>query len=80
MAERKSESGKRRVRMGRPPMPSDQVRSNRVVTFVTNQELTELEQVALEEETSLSGVVHEMLLRGLESRDGWVPTRQKPKS
>ena len=68
MAESQATPKTRRVRMGRPPMPEDRVRSNRVVTFVTNQELAELEQAAARAGSSLSGLVHEMLLYDLESR------------
>ncbi len=53
------------TRMGRPPLPPDQVRSHRVVTFVTESELTELERRAHETGKSLSGLLHEAVRRSL---------------
>jgi hypothetical protein len=51
--------------MGRPPGPPQKVRSNRVVTYVTNVELAKLERIADREEKPLSAIVHEMLSRSL---------------
>ena len=51
----------RRHRMGRPRLNPKTVRSNRVVTFVTNSELADLERIADEKRMSLSAVVHQIL-------------------
>ena len=47
--------------MGRPRENPESVRSNRVVTFVTNRELANLERIADEKRMSLSAVVHQIL-------------------
>ena len=47
--------------MGRPRENPESVRSNRVVTFVTNSELANLERIADEKRLSLSAVVHQIL-------------------
>jgi hypothetical protein len=47
--------------MGRPRLNPKTVRSNRVVTFVTNSELADLERIADEKRMSLSAVVHQIL-------------------
>ena len=60
-------SGSRRPKMGRPPGPPQKVRSNRVVTYVTNVELAELERIADREGKPLSAVVHQILARSLAS-------------
>jgi len=54
--------------MGRPPIPREKARSNRVVTFVTDQELADLTRGAEKADTSLSGFAHQLLLRGLKER------------
>ena len=51
----------RRHRMGRPRENPESVRSNRVVTFVANSELANLERIADEKRMSLSAVVHQIL-------------------
>ena len=51
----------KRHRMGRPRENPESVRSNRVVTFVTNSELANLERIADEKRMSLSAVVHQIL-------------------
>ena len=51
----------RKHRMGRPRQNPESVRSNRVVTFVTNRELANLERIADEKRMSLSAVVHQIL-------------------
>ena len=51
----------RRHRIGRPRENPESVRSNRVVTFVTNSELANLERIADEKRMSLSAVVHQIL-------------------
>jgi hypothetical protein len=46
---------------GRPKRPAKDVRSNRVVTFLTGSELQGLEQIAIDEDRSLSSVVHRIV-------------------
>jgi len=47
--------------MGRPRLDPEVARTNRIVTFVTNREMTELELIAEQEGKSLSAVVHRIL-------------------
>jgi len=47
--------------MGRPRLNPETVRSNRIVTFVTNSELAKLERKADQERVSLSSAVHQIL-------------------
>lgn len=51
--------------MGRPPLSPEEVRSNRIVTFVTNVEMAKLECKADQEGVSLSSVVHQILSKYL---------------
>lgn len=48
-------------RRGRPPLPPEEVRSNRVVTFVTDPELALLKNISLRENDTLSAVCHRIL-------------------
>jgi hypothetical protein len=57
MTKRESDCSQR----GRPRLSRDRVRSNRVVTFVTQAELERLEQMALHDDRSLSAVVHRII-------------------
>jgi hypothetical protein len=52
---------KERKQMGRPRLNPDTVRSNRIVTFVTNSEMANLERKADQERVSLSSAVHQIL-------------------
>ena len=54
-------------RLGRPPRPAETVRSQRVVTFVTPAEFETLERLSERWNTSLSGTVHRLVSRALES-------------
>ena len=47
--------------MGRPRLNPETARSNRIVTFVTNNELAKLERIADQESISHSAVVHRIL-------------------
>ena len=47
--------------MGRPRLNPETVRSNRIVTFVTNSELAKLERKADQKRVSLSSAVHQIL-------------------
>ena len=57
----------KRKRMGRPRQNPEITRSNRVVTFVTDQELAQLERMADFEKTSLSAVIHNVLYNFLKA-------------
>lgn len=48
-------------RQGRPHVPAQMARPNRVVTFVTDQELQSLKQTVIEEDRSLAYVVHRII-------------------
>ncbi len=54
-----------RKRMGRPPLNPEEVRNNRIVTFVTNREMMKLERIAEQEGRSLSATVHHILSKFL---------------
>jgi len=54
-----------RPRFGRPPKPRDEVRSERVVSFVTPAELDALNELADGRGESLSAVIHGILLSAL---------------
>lgn len=51
----------KRNRMGRPRQNPEITRSNRVVTFVTDKELVQLERMADLKKISLSAIVHRIL-------------------
>ena len=59
-----SQTGTRR-RFGRPPKPRDEVRSERVVSFVTPGELDTLLELADNNGESVSAVVHRILRSAL---------------
>ena len=46
---------------GRPKTARHLVRPNRIVTFVTDKELEQLEQVTMQEERSMAAVVHRII-------------------
>ncbi len=50
-----------RKQMGRPRLNPETVRSNRIVTFVTNSEMAKLGRKADQERVSLSAAVHRIL-------------------
>ena len=52
---------KERKQMGRPRLNPETVRSNRIVTFVTNIEMAKLKRIADQESVSLSAIVHQIL-------------------
>jgi len=65
--ERKQGRVTKRPKRGRRSELPERVRSNRVVTFVTDRELESLEQIAYEEERSRSAVVHRILAQHLKN-------------
>ena len=63
--------GKSAPRRGRPPLPPDEVRANRVVTFVTDPELATLRQLSRQENNTISAICHRIITRYLDRH----PTR-----
>ena len=57
----------KRSRMGRPPLPREKTRRNRLVTFLTDLELESVRRQAEQQGLSLSGMAHKILARSLES-------------
>jgi len=53
-----AKSSKDKPKLGRPKTPSSLARPHRIVTFVTDWELEQLERVTLEDERSMAAVVH----------------------
>jgi hypothetical protein len=48
-------------RLGRPPMNPEAARSKRIVTFITNSDLTKIERIVEQEKSSISLIVHRIL-------------------
>ena len=48
-------------KIGRPRLPSQDARSNRLVTFVTDQELEHLKQITINEERSMAFIIHRIV-------------------
>ena len=46
---------------GRPRLHSEDARSNRLVTFVTDQELAYLKQITINEERSMAFLIHRIV-------------------
>lgn len=63
MAQKSNESTRRTL--GRPRKPLDEVRSERVVSFVTRGEFDALAELADARATSVSAVVHQILRSNL---------------
>jgi peptidase E len=53
-------------RLGRPPLPSDETRSQRVVTFVTQKEMAQLHRLAKSQKLPLSATVHQIISNELQ--------------
>ena len=62
MTEKKDTASKQVRRRGRPRVASKFARSNRIVTFVTDQELQFLTQTAIEEDRSMASMVHRIIV------------------
>lgn len=56
------------TRMGRPRLPANEARSNRIVTFVTNSELEHLKAMMARNGETLSSVCHRILSKSLKQR------------
>jgi predicted transcriptional regulator len=61
--------------MGRPPLPREIARCKRVVTFVSEQEKANLEQLADATSQSVSAVCHRLIAQGLERDERTNPNR-----
>ncbi len=57
-----------RSRMGRPPLPREKARPNRLVTFLTDAELEILRQEAQQVGLSLSAKAHQILSSSFQTR------------
>jgi len=66
---RHGENGRARQRLGRPPKPPHEVRSERVVSFVTPVEFETLMRVADDRGLSVSAVIHLVLSAALAEED-----------
>jgi hypothetical protein len=51
----------KRSKFGRPPLAPENLRNNRVVTFVTNAELQQLNELISVQNASLSSLCHRIL-------------------
>ena len=58
-------NGSIRPRLGRPPKPREEVRSERVVSFVTRGDFDVLCELANDREESISAVIHLILSSAL---------------
>ncbi len=54
---------------GRPPLPREIARSERIVTFVTAQENASLKRLADAASLSLSACCHRLIVQGLQRED-----------
>lgn len=54
-------------RLGRPPKLSEEARSRRTVTFLTEDEYDKLEEVAKRNKLSISAAAHKLLIQSLYS-------------
>ena len=53
--------------LGRPPLPRKLACNNRIVTFVTDDELGRIVQIAEDQQKSISAVCHKILSDSLKS-------------
>ena len=64
----KGSVGPEKSKRGRPKSTQDAARPNRIVSFVTDKELAELEKVVAEEERSMAAVVHRIIRAHFEEK------------
>ena len=60
--------GKRKAKMGRPAIPTDQLRRNRILVTLTDAELAMLQRFAEKKELALGTAIHDVLVRSLKRR------------
>ena len=66
--EQKTKPEKER-RMGRPRVPPQVARPNRLVTFVTDEEMKHLMRVVVEEERSMASVIHRVIAAHIREKE-----------
>jgi hypothetical protein len=54
-----------RPRRGRPPAAPGVSRSNRLVTFVTDNELIRIKKLAEDQNLAVSAMLHQLIVKGL---------------
>ena len=60
--------GKPKAKMGRPAVPPDQIRRNRVLVTLTDAEYEMLRRFAETKDLALGTAVHDVLVRALKRR------------
>ncbi len=68
-----------RRRSGRPPAPPETLRSNRVVTFVTDRELSDLRALSVSRNLSLSAACHCLISSSLANIDNLSSSELGPR-
>ena len=63
----KLRTGEKSKLVGRPRQPVKEPRSNRVVTFVTDEQMVGLDEIAQEEGRSRSDVIHRIIAQHLKT-------------
>ena len=58
---------------GRPKLPPNQTRDQRVVTFLTGDERKLLEKIADDANVSVSRACHDLIIRGMDQSDTLRP-------
>ena len=58
---------------GRPKLPPNQTRDQRVVTFLTGDERKLLEKIADDANVSVSRACHDLIIRGMDQADTLRP-------
>ena len=53
--------------LGRPPKPTEEARSRRTVTFLTESEYGQLADIAERNNLSISAVAHKLLIQSINS-------------
>jgi hypothetical protein len=51
--------------LGRPPMPVEEARKRRTVTFLTESEYEKLSEFARRDNTSISALAHKLLIKSI---------------
>ena len=68
---------------GRPRLPRQQIRDQRVVTFLTGEERRLLGKIAGDADVSVSSACHDLIVRGMDQveslRQDTKPTQRKKK-
>jgi hypothetical protein len=58
---------------GRPKLPHDEIRDQRVVTFLTGEERRHLEKIAGDANVSVSKACHDLIVRSMEQLGALQP-------